>query len=194
LATTLDALADGRASLTSIAKSTHSSSGSTVSYLGRLQNAVAKTEDGLYQLTDPTFALWLKWRRPGGTVIPMNVVGDEAEKAVAKTLSSMGFDLVYQSKASRGAFDLLATRGALQLGIQVKRSALPLRFKQVEWARMVAEGDRLKWRWVVSAVAPTGEIYMLDPARALLRRGVCLTEKASITNLLSWLDVHGPVK
>ena len=173
LAATLDALAEGPVNLTSIAKSIQASSGSTVSYLERLQDAVARSEAGLYQLTDPTFALWLRWRRPGGTVIPMSVVGDEAEQSAAKFLSAMGFDLVYQSKGSRGAFDLLATRGSLQLGIQVKRSPVPLRFKQAEWARMVAEGHRLKWRWVVASVSSKGEIYILDPGKASIRRGAC---------------------
>ena len=38
----------------------------------------------------------------------MTIVGDEAEQAVAAFLAGLGFDLVYQSRASRGAFDLLA--------------------------------------------------------------------------------------
>jgi AAA+ ATPase superfamily predicted ATPase len=194
LATTLDALAEGPASLTAISKIIQTSSGSTVSYLERLQDAVARKETGIYELVDPTFALWLRWRRPGGTVIPMTIIGDEAEQAVSKTLSAMGFDLVYQSKGSRGAFDLLATRGSLQLGVQVKRSGLPLRFKQVEWSRMIAEGQSLKWRWIVASVSPTGGVYMLDPAKALVRRGVCLSEKAVIGNLLRWLDLQGPVR
>lgn len=57
----------------------------------------------------------------------MSVVGNEAEIAVARDLSELGFDLVYQSRTSRGAFDLLAIRGSEQVGIQVKRSARPLR-------------------------------------------------------------------
>ena len=41
----------------------------------------------------------------------MSVVGDVAEQAVARFLAALGFDLVYQSRASRGAFDILALRG-----------------------------------------------------------------------------------
>ena len=48
------------------------------------------------------------------------------ERVVAEHLARSGFELVYQSRGSRGAFDLLATRGAQQLGVQVKRSPLPL--------------------------------------------------------------------
>lgn len=123
----------------------------------------------------------------------MSVVGDEAEKSVAHALSAMGFDLVYQSNGSRGAFDLLATRGALQLGIQVRRSSLPLRFKRAEWSRMVADGRSLRWRWIVASVSASGEIPVLDSARVSVRRGVTLSEKAKITNLLLWLDLQGPV-
>jgi hypothetical protein len=193
LAATLDALAEGPVNLTAIANAIQASTGATVTYLERLHDAFERTADGLYRLTDPTFALWLRWRRPGGTVVPMSVVGDEAEKSVATVLSAMGFDLVYQSKGSRGAFDLLATRGPLQLGIQVRRSSLPLRFKRAEWSRMVAEGCSFRWRWIVAAVGAGGETTMLDPARASVRRGVTLSLDAKITNLLLWLDRQGPV-
>ncbi|MBI4701010.1 MAG: hypothetical protein HY744_07605 [Deltaproteobacteria bacterium] len=74
------------------------------------------------------FGLWLRWRGPGGCVIPMSVVGGEAERRVAELLAQTGFELVYQSRASRGAFDILAVRGDQRLGLQVKRSRPPLRF------------------------------------------------------------------
>jgi hypothetical protein len=193
LAATLDALTEGPRNLTVIADTIQAATGATATYLERLHDAVARTPDGLYQLTDPTFALWLRCRRPGGTVVPMSVVGDEAEKAVATRLSAMGFDLLYQSKGSRGAFDLRGTRGPLQLGIQVKRSPLPLRYKRTEWARMVAEGRRLQWRWIVAAVSPRGEVTMLDPGNASLRREATLSDKAKIANLLLWLDKQEPM-
>jgi Holliday junction resolvase len=188
LAATLDALAEGPATLTAVAARIRASSGATVHYLERLKDAVVRSAEERYELADPTFAVWLRWRLPGGTVVPMTVVGNEAEQAVARALSAMGFDLVYQSRASRGAFDLLATRGATQLGVQVKRSALPLRFTRAEWSRMVAEGERLHWRWVLAAVDPGGAIVVLDPAKA--RRGdqVRVDRGAEIGNLLLWLD------
>lgn len=188
LAATLNALAEGPSTLTAVSRSIQALSGATANYLDRLGDAVTRREDGNYQLTDETFALWLRWRRPGGTVLPMSLVGDEAEKAVAQALSQMGFDLVYQSKASRGAFDLLATRGAAQLGLQVKRSPLPLRFKRSDWSRLQAEGHRLCWRWVVAAVSPENRIQILDPAKALVRREVTLRQDAEIPNVLLWID------
>lgn len=51
-----------------------------------------------------------------------------------------------RSSPSRGAFDLLATRGATQLGVQVKRSPLPLRFAAPEWKRMAADANPEKVR------------------------------------------------
>lgn len=190
LAATLDALSDGPVTLTSVSKAIQASSSSTVSYLSRLHDAAVQLDSGLYALSDPVFGLWLKWRRPGGTVLPMTLIGDEAEQAVARALSSMGFELVYQSKGSRGAFDLLALRGSMQLGVQVKRSELPLRFDKREWSRMVADGKRFKWSWVVAAVTPEGTVTILDPAKASIKKGVSLPGTASIDNLLQWLDAQ----
>jgi uncharacterized protein len=194
LAATLDALVEGPATVTAIASRIQTPSGATVTYLERLKDAVERTPEGQYQLVDRTFALWLKWRRPGGTIVPMIVVGDEAEQSVARALSAMGFDLVYQSRASRGAFDLLATRGAMQLGVQVKRSSLPLRFTREEWSRMEAEASRLRWRWVLAAVTPDDGIAVLDPQRARKGREIRIGEHAAIGNLLQWMDGSGRSK
>ena len=139
-------------------------------------------------MADPVFGMWLRWRTPGGAAIPMTVVGDEAERAAAEALARLGFDLVYQSRASRGAFDLLATRGARQLGVQVKRTELPAHVGIVAWNRMRAESTRLGWQWVIAAVTPGGAVHFLDPRKARARRGVTLTSSAAIDNLLLWLD------
>ena len=190
LVKTLETLAGGPRRLTEVATAIQSPTGATARYLERLGDAVARTSEGLYQLTDPVFGLWLSWRQPGGTVVPMQVIGDEAEQRVAQHLAKMGFDLIYQARASRGAFDLLATRGPHQLGIQVKRSALPLRFGTAEWKRMEAEAERFGWRWVLAAVSPPpgNQLTLLDPACANVRKRVTLPQGAAIDNLLSWID------
>jgi hypothetical protein len=139
-------------------------------------------------LADPVFARWLQWRQPGGTVVPMSLVGDEAEKSVASALAATGLDLVYQSRASRGSFDLLGIRGSTQVGIQVKRSALPLRFPRTAWSRMEADAARLGWAWVAASVDRQGKVTILDPARARRGREVRLDQAAAIENLLLWLD------
>jgi Holliday junction resolvase len=188
LAAVLEALAQGPKRLAEIAREIGAASGTTAHYLERLQDAVGYREDSKYELADPTFALWLRWRRPGGTVVPMAVVGDEAERRIAEHLSRMGFELVYPSRGSRGAFDLLATRGTHQLAVQVKRSALPLRFDGPEWDRMVADAARFHWRWVLAAVTPESNVLILDPAKSQHGREVRLDAAAAIENLLLWLD------
>ncbi len=191
LAKTLECLANEPLRLGELAKAIHSASGPAVRYLERLKDAVIRASDGHYRLADPVFGLWLRWRQPGGTVVPMSVIGDEAELAVAQHLAQLGFDLVYQSRASRGAFDLLAIRGPHQLGVQVKRSALPLRFGPAAWKRMEAEGRRFGWRWIVAAVTPPPEnrVLLLDPAAARVKKRVILDARAAIDNLLSWVDL-----
>jgi AAA+ ATPase superfamily predicted ATPase/Holliday junction resolvase len=188
LAAVLDALSGGALRMTDVATRIQVSTADTARYLERLGDVVRKREDGRYELEDPVFGLWLRWRRPGGAVVPMTVIGDAAEREVATVLAHVGFDLVYQARASRGAFDLLATRGAAQLGIQVKRSPLPLAFRRVEWQRMSADAKRLGWRWAVASVDPAGTTHFLDPAKA--RRGdtVRLGKPAIIENLVAWLD------
>jgi len=188
LAATLEALSDGPARVTDVAARIHAGTGDTVRYLERLGDLVRKREDGTYALEDPVFALWLRWRRPGGTVVPMTVLGDAAERDVAIHLSNLGFELVYASRASRGAFDLLAIRGAVQLAIQVKRSALPVAFKPAEWQRMVADARRFGWRWTIAAVDAEGAIHFLDPAKARRTKGVRLGAGAAIDNLVAWID------
>lgn len=188
LAAVLDALADGPLRLGEIATKIGSPAGATVRYVERLGDTIVRRERR-YALWDPTFALWLRWRKPGGTVVPMRVVGDEAEIAVAEHLARTGFELVYQSRGSRGAFDLLAMRGAHRVGVQVKRAELPVRFSSAEWSRMGSDGDHHCSRWLVMVASKSGGVLALDPARARkTARGASLDDHAVIPNLLLWLD------
>lgn len=190
LAATLSAVASGASRTMEVARRIGASSGSTVRYLERLDDALTRAGDGTLSISDPVFALWLQWRRPGGSVVPMSVVGDEAELAVARRLAEMGFELVYQSRASRGSFDLLAVRSGAQLGVQVKRTALPLRFSTAAWHRMASDAERLGWRTVVAQVdpPPSEQVRFLDPARVAHGRAETLGEGAIIENLLGWLE------
>lgn len=192
LAATLDALAVGPVRLTEIAQRLGIGTADVARYLERLGDLVRKGDDGAYQLDDPVFGLWLRWRRPGGSVVPMTVVGDEAERAVASLLARVGFDLVYQSRASRGSFDLLATRGPIQLGVQVKRSELPLRFPAAAWQRMKGDALRFGWRWVVASVDRSGEVCFLDPAKARRGKGkgYGLSRAAVVDNLVEWVELR----
>ncbi|MCU0619930.1 MAG: ATP-binding protein [Gemmatimonadales bacterium] len=191
LAGLLTALAEGPARLTDVAAAIGATSGAAANYLERLGDAVRREEDGRYALDDGVFGLWLRWRRPGGTVVPMTVIGTEAELRAAEHLSQAGFELVYASRASRGPFDLLATRGGAQLGVQVKRSAPPLRFRKTEWARMRAAAESQGWAWLIAQVAPDGRVRLLDPDKARRGREIRLDEGAEIENVLAWLAAHG---
>lgn len=194
LAATLNALAQGPRTLTDVARATQGAAGATLGYLARLHDAVAKNAAGQWELTDPTFGLWLQWRQPGGSVLPMKLVGDEAELATAQTLAHLGFELVYQSRGSRGAFDLLATRGAWVLAVQVKRSPLPLRFTRAAWERMKADGERYGWRWLIAQVSQQGQVQLLDPEKAVRRGGVVLSEKSVLDRPLDWLERRRPAR
>jgi Holliday junction resolvase len=119
----------------------------------------------------------------------MTVIGDEGERVVAQTLAELGFELVYQSKASRGAFDLLALRAGVMVGIQVKRSPLPLHFTDAAWKRMEAEATRLGWLPVIASVTAEGVVAFLDPRKGRKKKGVSLSAAARIENLLLWVDL-----
>jgi hypothetical protein len=188
LAATLDALAQGPATLTEVARRIGTSTAATLGYLERLQDAVRRGPDQRWALSDAVFGLWLEWRRPGGTVVPMRLVGDEGELAVAQRLAQLGFEFLYQSRGSRGPFDLLASRAARMLAVQVKRRPLPLRFSRAEWQRMQAEAKRYRWKWVIAQVERSGAVRLLDPRRARRGDGVTLTEGAALENPLAWFD------
>ncbi|MCX4241788.1 AAA family ATPase [Paraliomyxa miuraensis] len=189
LAATLQAIAqEGPVRVTDVARTIGASTASTVRYIERLGDAVQRDDDGRYRVADALFGTWVRWRSPGGTVVPMSIVGDEAEQRVARILAELGFDLVYQSRASRGAFDLLALRGPDQLGLQVERAPFPLRFGKREWNRMDADARRWGWHWVIAAVDAEGEVHVLDPAKARRGREIRLGPEAGIDNLLRWID------
>jgi Holliday junction resolvase len=80
------------------------------------------------------------------TVISPYTLGDFVEKAVADKLSKEGFSLVYQSKASRGTFDLLALLNSFMVGLQVKKTTkFPFYLPKDEAQNMLSWGKRLNW-------------------------------------------------
>jgi hypothetical protein len=193
LAAVLHVLAGGPRRPSEVSAALGIASGATASYLDRLRDVIIRDDGDRWRVADPVFALWLRWRSPGGAAVPMTVIGSEVEQAIAEELARLGFDLVYQSRASRGAFDLLATRGAQQLGVQVKRTRLPLRLPAADWKRMQGEAVRLGWRAVVAAVTPEGAVEILDPSKVRISgRTGSLSASAAIDNLLLWLDRPAP--
>jgi hypothetical protein len=187
LAAVLAALAGGPLALADIARSIRASAASTATYLDRLGDVVARQDDRSYVIADRVFAAWLRWRAPGGTVVPMALLGDAAEIAVASHLAGLGFELEYQSRASRSAFDLLAVRGSSQLGVQIRRGELPLRFSQAEWEQIGAEAGRWGCPWAVAQVDPAGQVRVLDPETGRRGREIRIDDGAETDNLLRWL-------
>ena len=188
LAAALSALSEGPLRASEVGAKIHADSGTTVRSLERLADVVTKLPDGRYALLDPAYAAWLGARGPRGAAVPMKLLGDEGERMVAEHLASLGFELVYQSRASRGAFDLLALRGSAQLAVQVKRTELPVRFTRTEWNRMTADAKRFGWRFAIAVATPAGDVHVLDPARATKQKEVRLSEAARIENVALWLD------
>ena len=188
LASVLEALADRPLRTSEIGRRIGASSGTVTHYLERLGDAVMRDDDQRWSLVDPVFGMWLRWRQPGGAVVPMSVIGDQAELEIARKLSVLGFELVYQSRASRGAFDLLGVRAGIQVGFQVKRSTLPARFSKSAWARLSSDARRLGWRWLVAVVTPASQVYFFDPARARVGTAVTLAEDHALDNVLRWLE------
>lgn len=120
--------------------------GTANSWLERcLREDVVSKRGMKYFIPDPCFRKWLASKTDLGRILPPLVVGDETEKRVAHTLGKQGFRLVYQSRASRGAFDLLAILNSTEIGIQCKRTRLPYYLKGEEYALMRHWADRMGW-------------------------------------------------
>jgi len=108
--------------------------------------------------------------------LPALLVGTETEKLIAKRLSSEGFRLAYESKASRGTFDLLALYEFRCIGIQCKKVALPYSLPKTVARRMDAEGERLGWEPVLALHVDGGVRFyavreLLKSPRAIRIRG-----------------------
>lgn len=115
------------------------------------QDVIVKTDAG-YALCDPCYALWLKASRsPTAAVAAPLLLGEASERRVAEEAARQGVGLVYQSRASRGAFDLLAVYQTHQIGVQVKKiSRFPVYLSERELGRMRHEAQALGWRAVLA--------------------------------------------
>jgi len=76
-------------------------------------------------------------------------------------MAAAGFELVYQSRASRGAFDLLAILQTKEVGVQVKKGAFPYYLKKDELQQMQYWAKQLRWK-PLFALVTEGDIYFYD--------------------------------
>jgi len=115
------------------------------------QDVVLK-RDACYCLSDPCYALWLKAARgPVSSVAAPLILGEASEQSVAREVARQGVGLVYQSRASRGAFDLLAVYQTHQIGVQVKRiKKFPAYVSEREIGRMRRDAHTLGWHAVLA--------------------------------------------
>lgn len=144
----LISIANDNHSSSEIARDLNLSTGEIGSLVLRLMALdVIFKEKQKYFFRDPVFAHWIKGTKsPWKTKMAPVLIGTEAEKAIAEKLSREGFNLVYQSKASRGAFDLLAVWDVHKVGLQIKVFAkFPFYLKIDEFDKMTYWGKKLEW-------------------------------------------------
>lgn len=142
------------ARITDVATRLHVRTGAVSSAVKKLlgEDVIARLPDGRYGFTDPTFALWVRSHVDFRLAMPPLLVGNDAEQAVARQLAADGFRGVFQSRASRGVFDLLAIHGARVFGIQVKTSKDPSGLRRQARARLLADARRLGFAPVLALV------------------------------------------
>ncbi len=144
----LISIANENHSSSEIAKDLNLTTGEIGSLVLRLMSLdVIFKENQKYFFRDPVFAHWIKGTKSSWkTKITPVLVGTEAEKMIAEKLSREGFNLVYQSKASRGAFDLLAVWDTHKVGLQIKVfTKFPFYIKIEEFDKMAYWGKKLEW-------------------------------------------------
>lgn len=160
---TLIALAQKPGPLSEVSRRLGVGTGTLKSWIDRVADFVV-VEQGVYQIVDPALRLWLSQKSDLGPILPPLVLGDEAEQAVAQRLAALGFELVYQSRASRGAFDLLAILQAREVGVQVKKSSWPFYLDRDELQRMRYWAEQLAWIPLLALVVE-GAVSFYDARR-----------------------------
>jgi AAA+ ATPase superfamily predicted ATPase/Holliday junction resolvase len=194
LESALLALAEPRTT-TELAAALNVSAGSAGVLIRRLkqQDVLARREGNRYGVADPAFALWLQSRSPLKALIAPLTVGTAFEIAVAKALAAAGFQLVYQSKASRGTFDLLAIFNSHYLGVQCRKGNLPVYLPAEDYQKMETWAAKLGWTPIL-AVGTEDDIrfYHLRDVQRTRGKGYRLDDTCpAIENVLSLVTSAG---
>jgi Holliday junction resolvase len=157
------------------------------------QDVILKEGDR-YQLCDPCYALWLKATRgPASAVAAPLLLGEESEREVARALARQGVGLVYQSRAGRGAFDLLAVYQTHQIGLQVKRiKKYPVYVAEHEIGRMRSDARNFGWHAAFAFDLDGAiSIHSLDGGDKT-KRGRRYTEATALRHVLDVLERQEP--
>jgi Holliday junction resolvase len=117
------------------------------------------------------------------------LLGEESEKEVARELARQGVSLVYQSRASRGAFDLLAVYQTHQIGLQVKRiKKYPVYIAEREIGRMRSDARSLGWHAAIAFdLDGAVSIHALDRGTKT-KRGRRYSEDTALRHILDVLE------
>ena len=169
---TLISISKGHHKVSEIAKDLGQLTGLVSSFISRLvEMDILMKENGGYQFRDPVLKLWIAGTKSHlKSVISPYTLGDFVEKAIADKLSKEGFSLVYQSKASRGTFDLLAILNSFMVGLQVKKTTkFPFYLPKDEALNMLSWGKRLNWLPVLCVYIDDANIRFF-PLSALSER------------------------
>lgn len=157
---TLITIARYPGTLSSLAERMGIGTGTLKSWINRVADFIT-VDSGIYQIGDRCLRLWLENKSDVKPVLPPLVLGDEAEQTVARRMAAAGFELVYQSRASRGAFDLLAILQTKEVGVQVKKGDFPYYLKKDELRLMQHWAKQLQWKSLFALVTENN-VYFYD--------------------------------
>ena len=191
LAKILFALADGPRRGSEVAKAMGVTQNRISSKLPILEARDVVRKDGsAYCLCDPCYALWLRGARSETpSVIAPLVLGNESERRVAREMARQGVSLVYQSRASRGAFDLLALYQVYEIGVQVRRiKRFPAYISERMLGRMRREAEQLGWHAVLALDTGERVTFHCLTSGTLTKRGRSFREERALRHILDVLD------
>ena len=110
---------------------------------------------------------------------------------MVELLAKLGFRIIYQSRASRGAFDLLAILDDKQIGIQCKRGQYPFYLKKSTVNEMQFWAKKLNWIPVVALDSEKDvNFYRIEDLRETKKYSVIDENSVKIDTMLDVVYVQ----
>jgi len=160
---TLVTIARHPSTLSKLASQMNVGTGTLKSWINRISDFIIKDKE-IYKIQDKCLRLWIENKSDLKPFLPPLVLGTEAEKFVAQKMAQAGFELIYQSRASRGSFDLLAILNNIEVGVQVKMGSFPFYLKKNDHQLMMHWAKQLNWKPLFTLVCEK-EIYFYDVSK-----------------------------